>query len=185
MTVSTTAPATGTQRYDIDPAHTTAEFVVRHMMIAKVRGRFTKVTGSLEVPANATVPTSIAAEIDPSSIDTREEQRDTHLKSADFLDAEKYPAITFKSTRFEGSGDAFTTYGDLTIHGVTREIALETTFEGRGSDPWGNQRIGYEAHGKISRKDFGLTWNQGLETGGVLVGDEVKIELNVEAIAQK
>jgi polyisoprenoid-binding protein YceI len=183
--VSTTAPATGIQRYDIDPAHTTVEFVVRHMMIAKVRGRFTKVTGTLDVPANATVPTSIVAEIDTASIDTREEQRDTHLKSADFHDVENYPTITFKSTRFEGDGDSFTTYGDLTVHGATREIALATTFEGRGSDPWGNQRIGYEAHGKLSRKDFGLGWNQALETGGVLVGDEVKIELNVEAVAQK
>ena len=182
---TTTASTTSTQRFNIDPAHTTVEFVVRHMMIAKVRGRFTGVRGTLDVPVNGTVPTSIEATIDAATIDTREPDRDKHLRSADFLEADTFPTITFKSTRFEGGGEAFTVYGDLTIHGKTREIALETTFEGRGSDPWGNQRIGYEAHGKISRKDFGLGWNQALETGGVLVGDEVKIELNVEAIAEK
>ncbi len=183
--MTSTAPATANQRFDIDPSHTTVEFVVKHMMIAKVRGRFTKVTGTIDVPAGSSIPVAIEAAIDPASIDTREEQRDAHLKSPDFLNAEQYPEIAFKSTRIEGSGDAFKTYGSLTIHGTTRDVVLDTTFEGRGGDPWGNDRIGYEAHGKISRKDYGLAWNQALETGGVLVGDEVKIELNVEAVAQK
>jgi polyisoprenoid-binding protein YceI len=174
-----------TKTYAIDPAHTTAEFVVRHMMISKVRGRFTAVTGTIEVPEGSGVPAAIDVTIDAASIDTREAQRDAHLKSADFLEAEKFGQITFRSTGVDGSGDAFTVRGDLTVHGVTREVVLDTTFEGRRSDPWGNERIGYEAHAKISRKDFGLEWNQALEAGGVLVGDDVKIELNVEAIAQK
>jgi polyisoprenoid-binding protein YceI len=177
-------PVSGTTHV-LDTAHTTIEFVVRHMMITKVRGRFTKFTGTIVVPEGATVPTSVEVTIETASIDTHEPDRDTHLKSADFLDAEKYPQILFRSKRIDGSGDSFNISGDLTIHGVTREIVLDTTFEGRGSDPGGNQRIGYEAHGKISRKTFGLEWNQALETGGVLVGDEVKIEINAEAIAQK
>ena len=174
-----------TSTYALDPAHTTAEFVVRHLMISKVRGRFTSVAGTIEVAEGSNVPTAVDVTIGADSIDTREPQRDAHLKSADFLEAETYPAITFKSTGTDGSGDAFKLLGDLTIHGVTRPVVLDATFEGRTNDPWGNERIGYEAHTKISRKDFGLEWNLALETGGVVVGDEVKIELNVEAIARK
>jgi len=173
------------ETYAIDPAHTTAEFVVRHLMISKVRGRLTSITGTIDVPEGGDAPASIDVTIDAASIDTHEPQRDAHLKSADFLDAEKFATITFKSTGVDGSGDSFKVRGDLSIHGVTREVVLDTTFEGRSTDPWGNDRIGYEAHTKISRKDYGLGWNQALETGGVVVGDEVKIELNVEAIAQK
>ncbi|MBV8644010.1 MAG: YceI family protein [Candidatus Eremiobacteraeota bacterium] len=179
--VSTT---TTTQRFAIDPAHTNAQFSVRHLMISKVHGRFATIAGTIEVPEGATVPTSVDVTIEVDSIDTRELQRDAHLKSPDFFDAANFPQITFRSTRFEGDGESFKTIGDLTIHGVTREVTLDTTFEGRGADPWGNNRIGYEAHTKISRKDFGLNWNVALEAGGVTVGDEVKIELNVEAIAQ-
>jgi len=182
--VTTTSTST-TKIYTIDPAHTTAEFVVRHMMIAKVRGRFTSVKGTIEVPEGGNVPSAIEANVETASIDTREPDRDTHLRSADFFDAEKYGQITFRSTAIDGTDASFTVRGDLTIHGVTRPIKLAATFEGRGTDPWGNERIGYEAHAKISRKDFGLNWNQALEAGGVLVGDEVKIEINAEAIAQK
>jgi polyisoprenoid-binding protein YceI len=181
---TTQTPQSMTRTYAIDPAHTTTAFVVRHMMIAKVRGHFNAVTGSIVLGPAGNVPASIEATVDVASIDTREPQRDGHLKSADFLDAEKFPQLTFRSTRIEGSGDAFRVYGDLTIHGTTREVAFETTFEGAGTDPWGNARVGYEATAKISRKDFGLNWNQALETGGVLVGDEVRIELSVEATAQ-
>jgi polyisoprenoid-binding protein YceI len=169
--------------YAIDPAHTTTAFIVRHMMIAKVRGHFNAVTGTIVLGAG-NVPESIEASIDVASIDTREPQRDGHLKSADFFDAEKFPQITFRSLRVEGSGTSFKVFGDLTIHGTTREVVLDTTFEGAGTDPWGNARVGFEATTKISRADFGLAWNQALETGGVLVGDEVKIELSVEATAQ-
>jgi polyisoprenoid-binding protein YceI len=180
--VTTTQTA---KTYAIDPSHTTAEFIVRHLMISKVRGRFTAITGTIDVPEGSNAPVSVDVTIETASIDTREEQRDGHLKSADFFEAEKYPQITFKSTGVDGSGDAFAVRGDLSIHGVTRPVVLDTTFEGRTTDPYGNDRIGFEAHTKISRKDFGLGWNMALETGGVVVGDEVKIELNVEAIAQK
>ncbi len=183
MTTAHTIQAVKT--YALDPSHTTAEFVARHLMISKVRGRFTAVAGTIEVPDDSSVPTAINVTIDAASIDSREPQRDTHLRSADFLDVEKFPQITFTSTAVDGTGDAFNVRGDLTIHGVTRSVVLDTTFEGRTGDPWGGERIGYEAHTKISRKDFGLEWNVALETGGVVVGDEVKIELNVEAIAQK
>lgn len=174
-----------TRNYTIDPAHTTVEFVVRHMMIAKVRGRFTYAEGTIVLPDGSNVPSAVDVSIDTASIATGEQQRDAHLRSADFFEAEKFPKITFHGAGVEGSGGTFQLAGQLTIHGVTREVILDVTFEGRGSDPWGNERIGYEATGKINRKDFGLTWNQGLETGGVLVSDEVKIELSVEGIAAK
>jgi polyisoprenoid-binding protein YceI len=170
--------------YSIDAAHTSAAFVIRHMMISKVRGHFNVVAGTIELPASGNVPSRVEAVIEVASIDTREPARDTHLKSADFFDIETFPKITFNSTRIEGREELFRVHGDLTIHGTTREVAFETTFEGMGTDPWGKQRVGYEAHTTISRKDFGLNWNQALETGGVLVGDEVRIELSVEAIAQ-
>jgi polyisoprenoid-binding protein YceI len=182
MTATTTQ---GTQKYTIDPAHSSAEFIVRHMVIAKVRGRFAKLSGSIEVPAGSDVPSAISAEIETSSVDTREEQRDAHLKSPDFLEADTYPTITFRATSIAGSGPDFTVTGDLTIHGVTHSVTIKAEYEGRGKDPWGNERIGYSGHTAINRKEFGLGWNQALETGGVLVGDEVKIELNIEAIKQQ
>jgi polyisoprenoid-binding protein YceI len=168
--------------YTVDPAHSTVEFIVRHLMIAKVRGRFTTFTGQVDVPSGSDVPSSISATIEAASIDTREEQRDGHLRSADFFDAEKFPQLTFNSTRIHGEPDDFTIDGDLTIHGVTHAVKLNGTFEGRATDPWGNARIGYAAHGKISRKEFGLTWNAALETGGVAISDEVRLELNVEVL---
>lgn len=171
--------------YSLDPSHSSVEFVVKHLMISKVRGRFAAFQGSIELAPGSDVPQAISATIDASSIDTREAQRDAHLKSADFFDVEKYPNLTFESTRIEGTADEFRAYGNLTIHGVTREVVLTGSFEGRGGDPWGGQRIGYSAHTAISRKDFGLTWNAALETGGVVVGDEVRIELNVEGILQQ
>lgn len=169
--------------FAIDAAHSTVEFVVRHLMIAKVRGRFKAVTGTVAIPAAGDIPTAIDVSIDTASVDTHEPQRDGHLKSPEFFDAETYPHITFKSTSIEGSGETFEVRGDLTMHGVTQSVVLEATFEGRATDLYGNKRIGYEAHGKISRKEFGLTWNSALETGGVAISDEVKIELSVEAIA--
>jgi polyisoprenoid-binding protein YceI len=168
--------------YRVDPAHTTAEFVVRHLMITKVRGRFTAVDGQAELAPGNDLPISVRATIDAASIDTREEQRDAHLRSADFFDVEKFPQLTFESTRIAGTPDDFTIDGKLTIHGVTRDVTLNGSFEGRVTDPWGGERVGYAAYGKINRKDFGLNWNAALETGGVVVGDEVRIELNVEAV---
>lgn len=170
--------------YSLDPTHTTAEFVVRHLMITKVRGRFTKFDGKVELAPGSDLPSSISASIDATSIDTREEQRDAHLRSADFFDVENFPTLTFESTRIDGTPDEFVIDGKLTIHGVTRDVAFKGSFEGRAVDPWGGTRIGYSAHTTINRKDYGLTWNAALETGGVVVGDEVRIELNVEAILQ-
>jgi polyisoprenoid-binding protein YceI len=177
--------ATSTRTYAIDAAHSTVEFVVRHLMIAKVRGRFTGVTGTVQVPAEGHVPISVEATIDATSVSTGEPQRDAHLKSPDFFDAETHPSISFKSTQIRETGDGFDLNGDLTIHGVTHPVSLKATFEGEVTDPWGNARYGYEAHGKLSRKDFGLVWNQALEAGGVAIGDEVKIELSIETVAQK
>jgi len=171
--------------YSIDPAHTSVEFVVRHLMITKVRGRFGTVSGIVELEPGSDSPRFVQATIDAASIDTREAQRDTHLKSPDFFDVEKFPTLEFVSTRIEDAPDAdFTIYGNLTIHGVTREVALTASFEGRAADPWGGQRAGFTASTTINRKDFGMTWNAAIETGGVVVGDEVRIELEVEAIAK-
>jgi polyisoprenoid-binding protein YceI len=170
--------------YAIDPSHSNVEFTARHMVITKVRGRFGKFAGTLTVADDAEVPTAVAIDIDAASVDTREEQRDTHLRSADFLDAETHPQLTFTSKAITGSGSSFTVTGDLSIHGVTKSVTLDAEFEGRGKDPWGNERISYSAKTKINRKDFGLTWNQALETGGLLVSEEIVIGLEIQAIRQ-
>jgi polyisoprenoid-binding protein YceI len=171
------------QVYEIDPTHSSAHFSVRHMMLSNVRGQFTKVSGTIKFDSANTANSSVEATIDAASIDTHDSQRDAHLKSADFLDVEKYPTLTFRSKRIESHSSGGKVIGDLTIHGVTREIALEV--EGptpENKDPWGKYRIGLSATTNLSRKDFGLTWNTTLETGGVLVGDEVKITIDVEAV---
>lgn len=180
-----TTIAQETQTYNIDATHSSVEFTVRHMMITKVRGRFGAVAGTISLAPGSSAPSDVEATIDASSIDTREAQRDAHLKSADFFDVERFPQLTYKSTRIEGEGDTFRVYGDLTLHGVTREVVLEGEFEGRGADPWGGQRVSFSAQGKINRKDFGLTWNQTLETGGMLVSEDVRIDLNVQAVLQQ
>ncbi len=173
-----------TTTYKIDPAHSSAQFVVRHMMISNVRGGFSNVQGTIAWDAANPGQTSIEAVIDATTIHTREDDRDAHLKSADFLDVEKYPTITFKSTAVESSSeDQLKVTGDLTIHGVTRPVVLKV--EGptaESKDPWGNTRVGASAATKIKRSDFGLTWNTVLEAGGVLVGDDLKIELEVSLI---
>lgn len=170
-------------RYEIDPTHSSVHFSVRHMMVSNVRGEFTKVAGTVSFDPENHADSSAEATIDVASINTRDEQRDGHLKSPDFLDLEKFPTITFKSTKVVPSEGGGKLTGDLTIHGVTRPITLDV--EGPGpevKDPWGKQRVGVSATTKLSRKDFGLTWNAALETGGVLVGDEVKITIDIEAI---
>jgi polyisoprenoid-binding protein YceI len=181
----TTAQIQDNLRYALDPSHSTVEFIVRHLMISKVRGRFSRFQGFIDLAPGSDLPEAIDVSIDAASIDTRDEQRDAHLRSADFFDVEAFPSLAFSSTRVEGTAEEFTVYGNLTIHGVTKEVALRGTFAGRGNDPWGGRRAGYSAHAKINRKDFGLTWNAALETGGVMVSDEVAIELNVEAVLQK
>lgn len=175
--------------WKLDPVHSQIEFAVKHMMFTTVRGRFTDVDGEITFdpadPSNA----SVEVEIDAASIDTRAADRDQHLRSADFLDVESEPKLVFRSKRVEGSpskaGDAFKVVGDLTIRGTTREVELDARFGGTGTDPWGGTRAGFSADTKIDRRDFGLTWNQALETGGVLVGNEVKIHLEAQAVLQE
>lgn len=170
--------------WNIDAAHSSVEFAVKHLMIATVRGRFGNVAGTVTTN-ELTGASTVAVTIDVASIDTRENQRDAHLRSADFFDAEKHPTITFVGTRTVGALDGnFRLIGELTIRGATREVELEVTSEGRTRDPWGNQRAGYSARTTIHRKDFGLTWNQLLEAGGVAVGDEVRISLDLELVLQ-
>lgn len=168
--------------YSIDAAHTTVEFAVRHMMISTVKGNFADVKGTVVVPESGE-PT-VEATIAVASIDTRNDQRDTHLRSADFFDAEKYPEMRFKSTNVRRTGDGYALTGNLTIKGVTRPITLAVKEEGAGVDPWGNQKVALSATGKFNRGDFGLTWNAALETGGVLVSDEVKISIDAQLVKQ-
>ena len=185
MSSSATAPTGTLTAWSVDPSHSHVEFAVRHLMIATVKGRFGVVRGTVHSHDADPAKGRAEIEIDVDSIDTREAQRDAHLKSADFFETEKYPKITFRSTRIEDvRGDRFTLIGDLTMHGVTREVALDVTSEGRNRDPWGGERAGFTATGKIKRSDFGLTWNQALETGGVLVGDDVKVSLEIELVKQ-
>lgn len=172
--------------YQIDPAHTSAQFKVRHMMIANVKGEFDKVSGTVNFdPANPSAST-IEASIQVASVSTRDEQRDAHLKSADFFDVEKFPTITYKSRTVTATGsDSFTVAGDLTIHGVTKEVDLkveELTEETK--DPWGNMRRGATAKTRIHRKDFGMVFNVALEAGGFLVGEDVDLTIDVELIRQ-
>lgn len=174
---------TDTSKWNIDPTHSAVEFAVRHMMIATVRGRFSDVTGFVEMNEKDATLSKVDVTIQAASIDTRQEQRDAHLRSADFFHAEQFPTLHFVGKQIKGNvnGD-FTLTGDLTIRGTTREIKLDVTKEGQVNDPWGNLRAGFTAKGKISRADFGLTWNQVLEAGGVAVGDEIKISIDVELV---
>lgn len=185
MSSTTTAPAGTLTTWSIDPAHSHVEFAVKHLMIATVKGRFGVVRGTVHTDEADPAKGRVEIEIDADSIDTREPQRDAHLRSADFFDVEKFPTMTFRSTRIaDVSGDRFTLIGDLTIHGVTREVALDVTSEGRGGDPWGGERAGFSATTKLKRSEFGLTWNQVLETGGFVVGDDIRVSLDVELVKQ-
>jgi|SRR5262245_8292484 len=182
--MSTTATA-GTQTrttWAIDPAHTHVAFAVKHLMISTVRGRFTGVSGTVHTDEADPAKGDVEIEIDAATIDTREPQRDAHLKSPDFLDVEKFPKLTFKSTRVTGTADQFKVTGDLTIHGVTKQVVLDVTSEGRAKDPWGGERAGFTASTALKRGEFGLNWNQVLETGGFLVGDEIKISIDAELV---
>jgi len=183
---SQTAPAlAGRTTWAIDPAHSSVEFSVRHLMITTVRGRFTGVTGSIVIDEATPGSSVVDVVIDAASIDTREAQRDAHLRSADFFDVEQFPTLTFRSTGLEGAPDGpFTLAGDLTIHGVTRPVVLDVEPEGRIKDAWGGFRSGFTATTKIRRSEFGLTWNQLLEAGGVSVSDEVKISLDIQLVQQ-
>jgi len=172
--------------WKIDPGHTTVGFTVRHMTISSVRGQFDKVAGTITANGNDPASVSIEATIDTASIDTRSSDRDADLKSANFLDVAKYPTMTFKSKKIEAAGPGkWNIVGDLTLHGVTKEVTLAVDATAPIKDPWGNTRAGASATTTISRKDFGLTWNKMIEAGGAVVGDEVSVSIDVEAVKQK
>jgi len=170
--------------WQIDGAHTGVEFAVKHLMISTVRGHFSDVTRTLSGDLSNPDTFSLDVKIGAESIDTRQEQRDAHLRSPDFFDAATFPTLEFKGKRIDGdvSGD-FKLYGDMTIRGVTRELVLDVTNEGSAKDPWGNSRIGFSARGKLNRSAYGLTYNQALEAGGVMLGDEIKISVDAEFTA--
>jgi polyisoprenoid-binding protein YceI len=179
--VTTTAIATKTT-YSIDKAHSEVTFQVRHLL-TRVRGRFSDFNGTIEYDEENPEHTLVNVTVQAASIDTNERDRDAHLRSADFFDVENIPALTFRSTRIQrNEGDRFAVKGDLTIHGVTGSVSFDVAFLGKANDPWGNERIAFEAETTVNRKDFGLTWNAALETGGFLVGDDVKISLSVQAV---
>ena len=175
-------PAAGT--YAIDPSHSEVGFSVRHLMVSKVRGRFSDVTGSVVV-GDDPLASSVEVAIGTASIDTRDEKRDAHLRSSDFFHVERYPTMTYRSTKVVPAGPGrWLVEGHLTLNGVTRPVPLSVTFEGAAADPWGGVRAGFSARGELDREDFGLNWNQALEAGGVVVGKKVSIEIEVEAVRQ-
>jgi polyisoprenoid-binding protein YceI len=178
-----TVSAWAADTYQIDPAHTTIGFSVEHMVISKVSGRFKEFRGTLEVDPSATpVVRAAAATVKAASIDTGIEKRDEHLRGPDFFDAARFPELTFVSQKVAAKDGKHYITGTLTIHGVSREVTAPFTVKGPVKDPWGSTRIGLHATGTISRKDYGLTWSKTLETGGLVVGDEVEIDLQVEAV---
>lgn len=173
-------------QWNIDPSHTLVEFAVRHMMIATVKGTFSGISGSVTGNPEDLTTGKVSVSIDLDTIETRDAQRDEHLKSADFFDTDNFPKMTFESRSITRTGDnTYNIDGDLTVRDNSRPITLEAEFTGQGQDPWGNTRAGFDAKTKLSRKDFGLTWNQALETGGVLVGDEVRITISAELVQQQ
>lgn len=180
--MATTAAVTATPTaWELDVAHSNVEFAVKHMMISTVKGRFSKLDGIVAYDETDPTRTSVDVSIDIASVDTRMEARDQHLRSADFFDAEKFPTMRFVSRRVERKGDdEYQLVGDLTIRDVTRAVALDVTVEGTGKNPWGKEVVGFSAKGKVDRTAFGLNWNAALETGGILVGNDVKISIDLE-----
>jgi polyisoprenoid-binding protein YceI len=171
--------------WNIDPSHSAIAFSVRHMVVSKTRGRFNKWSGQLRFDAGHPSASSVEVDIDPASLDTGDTQRDAHLRSADFFDVEKYPTASFRSTKVEVAGEGrYRVTGNLTVHGITQPVLLDVTYEGSGKDPWGGERAGFSATTTIDRKHFGLEWNKALETGGLLVGEKVELNLEIEAVKQ-
>jgi polyisoprenoid-binding protein YceI len=172
-----------TANWNIDAAHSGINFSVRHMVVSKVRGRFAKYTGAISIDDDDLTRSVVEVTVDAASLDTGVADRDTHLRSPDFFDVEKFPTLRFRSKRIEKLADArYRVIGDLTIRDVTREVPLDVESGGQAKDPWGNERAGFVARASVDRKDFGLQWNQVLEAGGLLLGDRVDIELDVEAV---
>jgi len=176
------APVVNAETYEIDASHSSIGFSVRHMIVSTVRGSFGEFTGSFEYDAAKPADTKASAVIKTASIDTRNAKRDDHLRNEDFFDAPKFPDITFETTRVEADGGTLTLFGNLTMKGVTKEIALPFTFHGPITDPWGNVRAGFEGSTTINRQDWGISWSKNLDGGGLVVSDEVKLEISIEGI---
>ncbi len=175
-----------TQQWNVDLAHSAVQFSVRHMVISKVRGAFSRFEAKLAFDEQNPAASKVTARIEAASIDTHEPKRDEHLRSPDFLDAEQHPYLVFESKHVEKArGDRYRVVGDLSIRGVTREVELDAEYLGKGKDPWGGERVAFTARTTINRKDFGLAWNQLLETGGVLVGEEIEINLDVQGVREQ
>lgn len=183
MTQAGTIPGYVAGTWTIDPVHSEVGFAVRHMMVSKVRGKFTKFSGEI-VTAPEVLGSSVTAEIDLSSIDTGAEQRDGHLRSPDFFDTDNHPLMTYRSTGIRADGDSYILDGELTLKGVTKSVPLALEVNGFGPDAYGGTRAGFTATGEINRQDFGVTWNAAMETGGVVVADKVSLHLEIEAVLQ-
>ena len=171
-----------TNPWDIDVSHSAIQFHVRHMVISKVHGRFARWSGAIQLDTQDLTRSSVEVTVDAASIDTQVANRDTHLRSPDFLDVARYPQLTFRSRQIEKAGEGYRVTGDLELHGVKREVVLEAEFAGTGKDPWGNERAGFAAKASLDRRDYGLVWNAALEAGGVLVGEKVEISIELEAV---
>lgn len=171
--------------WNVDPEHSTIEFRVAHMVVSKTSGRFMDYSGFVEMDAEAGAFKAIEATIKTASVNTNHEKRDAHLRNADFFDVEKFPTMTYKMKSYKKTGEGYTAIGDFTLRGVTKEITLTGNFNGVSKDPWGNTRAGFHADGKLNRKDFGMVWNKTLDSGGLVVGDEVYLHLDIECIKAK
>ena len=169
--------------WNVDPVHSSVGFVARHLMVSKVRGQFNSFTGTITIAENR-LESKVEASVDVGSISTGDETREGHLKSPDFFDAEKYPTMTLVSTGIEADGKDYVLHTDLTIKGITKPVDFELEFDGVSGDPWGGTRAGFSAEAEVNRKDWGLEWNVVLETGGVMLGEKVKIQLDVQAVQQ-
>ena len=172
-------------RWNVDPDHSTVEFRVSHMVVSKTTGRFMDYTGFIDMDEEAEMVNAIEATIKTVSVNTIHEKRDAHLRNADFFDVEKYPTMSYKMKSYKKTGEGYTAIGELTLRGVTKDITLLGNFNGTTKDPWGNTRAGFNAEGKLNRKDFGMVWNKTLDNGGLVVGDEVQIRLDIECIKAK
>jgi len=185
VTVQVAAVLAATDRYNVDLDHSTVEFRVAHMVVSKTTGRFTDYSGFIEMDPEAMTVKTMEAEIKTASVNTNHQKRDTHLRGPDFFNVEKHPTMTYKLKSYRKTGESYAAVGELTLLGVTKEVTLTGTFNGVAKDPWGNIRAGFTAEGKLNRKDFGMNWSKTLDSGGLVVGDEVHIKLDIECIKAK
>lgn len=185
MTFLPTGVWSETARWDVDPDHSIIEFRVAHMVVSKTAGRFTDYSGFVEMDPDTKTFKTIEAIINTASVNTNQAKRDAHLRNADFFDVERFPTMTYKLKSYKKQGELYTAVGEFTLRGVTKEITLVGTFNGVTKDPWGNTRAGFNAEGKLNRKDFGMIWNKTLDSGGLVGGDEVQIRLDIECIKAK